>query len=106
MGGWAVSVALPQPRATFSTTTNVVVVNVTVLDRNNKPIDTLSKDDFQVFEDGKPQKLQAVDFQRLTNALLPPIDAPAPAAPKGYNPGGRKAALQDHAWFRSTRTGG
>jgi VWFA-related protein len=83
--------ALPQPRTTFSTTTNVVVVNVTVLDRNNKPIDTLSKDDFQVFEDGKPQKLQAVDFQRLTNAVLPPIDAPQPPAPKGYNPAAEKA---------------
>jgi VWFA-related protein len=86
--------ALPQQRATFSTTTNVVVVNVTVLDRNNKPIDTLSKDDFQVLEDGKPQKLQAVDFQRLTNTALPPIDAPEPPAPKGYNPAAEKTAHQ------------
>jgi VWFA-related protein len=86
--------ALPQQRATFSTTTNVVVVNVTVLDRNNKPIDTLSKDDFQVFEDGKPQKLQAVDFQRLTNTALPSIDAPEPAPAKGYNPAAEKSAHQ------------
>jgi VWFA-related protein len=72
----------------------VVVVNVTVLDRNNKPIDTLSKDDFQVLEDGKPQKLQAVDFQRLTNAVLPPIDVPEPPPPKGYNPAAEKSAHQ------------
>ena len=70
----AVSVALPQPRATFSTTTNVVVVNVTVLDHNNKPIETLTKDDFEVYEDGKLQKLQAVDFQRLTDTALPSLD--------------------------------
>jgi VWFA-related protein len=93
----AVSVALPQPRATFSTTTNVVVVNVTVLDRNDKPIDTLSKNDFEVYEDGKPQKLQAVDFQRLTDTALPPLDNAAslpPPAPKGYNPAAEKAALK------------
>ena len=47
--GWLLvaSMALPQPRATFTTTTNVVVVNVTVLDRNNKPVENLTKDDFQ-----------------------------------------------------------
>jgi VWFA-related protein len=62
-----------QPRATFSTTTNIVVVNVSVLDRNGKPIENLTKDDFQVFEDGKMQKLQAVDLQHLTNDSLPPL---------------------------------
>jgi VWFA-related protein len=85
----------PQQRATFSTTTNVVVVNVTVLDRNGKPIENLSKDDFELFEDGKLQKLQAVDFQHLNNTALPPPSATQePAAPpKGYNPAAEKAAL-------------
>jgi VWFA-related protein len=62
-----------QPRATFSTTTNIVVVNVSVLDRNGKPIEDLTKDDFQVFEDGKLQKLQAVDLQHLKSDTLPPV---------------------------------
>ncbi len=83
-------------RPTFSTTTNVVIVNVTVLDRSGKPIDNLTSKDFQVFEDGKPQHLQAVDFQRLSSAKLPPRD-PAfaqrePDQPKGYNPDKEKAA--------------
>jgi len=86
---------LPQ-RATFSTTTNIVVVNVTVLDRDGKPVENLTKNDFQLFEDGKQQQLQSVDFQRLTNRTLPPVTANAEAAPptepKGYNPEAERAA--------------
>ncbi len=84
-----------QQRPTFSTTTNVVVVNVTVVGRNGKPIDNLSKNDFEIYEDGKPQKLQSVDFQRLKNDLLPPIQPELqqrPQAPQGYNPASEKAA--------------
>ena len=93
----AVQPVLPQQRPTFSTTTNVVVVNVTVLDRNGKPIENLTKDDFQLYEDGKLQKLQAVDFQHLSGAALPPLDSPepqTPPAPKGYNPARDKASIQ------------
>jgi hypothetical protein len=35
-------------RPTFSINTNVVVTNVTVLDRNGNPIENLTKDDFQL----------------------------------------------------------
>ncbi len=85
-------------KATFSTTTNIVIVNVTVLDRNGKPIENLTKNDFQIYEDGKLQKLQAVDLQRLNSKALPPLDPnappPAEAKPKGYNPDAEKASLQ------------
>lgn len=87
-----------QQRATFSTTTNVVIVNVTVLDRNGKPIENLAKDDFQLYEDGKLQKLQAVDFQHLKDAVLPPVNSPEaqpPPEPKGYNPDREKASIQN-----------
>jgi VWFA-related protein len=89
---------LPQQRPTFSTTTNVVIVNVTVLDRNGKPIENLTKDDFELYEDGKLQKLQAVDFQHLNNTVLPAVDSPEaqlPPPPKGYNPEREKAAIQN-----------
>ena len=85
---------LPQD-AHFSLTTNVVTVNVTVLDKDGKPIDNLTKDDFLVYEDGKPQKLQAVDFQKLQSGVLPPVsvaDTLPPPAPQGYNPNAAKAA--------------
>jgi VWFA-related protein len=69
---------ISQERPTFSTTTSVVVVNVTVLDRNGKPVENLTKGDFQVFEDGKLQKLQAVDYQHLNGGVLPPVNRSSP----------------------------
>lgn len=79
----------------FTITTNVVVVNVTVLDRNGKPVENLTKDDFLLYEDGKLQKLQAADFQKLNNQVLPgPDQVKAPEAPKGYNPDLEKAATR------------
>ena len=85
-----------QRTTTFSINTNVVIVNVTVLDRNGKPIENLTKNDFELYEDGKLQKLQAVDFQHLNGNLLPPADQPqpAPSQPRGYNPETEKTALQ------------
>jgi VWFA-related protein len=84
---------LAQQKATFSATTNVVIVNVTVLDRNGRPIPNLTKDDFLLYEDGKLQKLQAVDFQNLKNDILPPPTEPQPTPePRFYNPNAEKAA--------------
>ena len=73
-----------------------MIVNVTVLDRNGQPIPNLTKPDFEVYEDGKLQKLQAVDFQRLNSTTLPPpSQTPSPhPAPQGYNPEAEKAALR------------
>ncbi len=74
----AASPAVPQAQPTFSTTANVVVVNVTVLGRDGQPVEKLTKSDFVVLEDGKPQRLQSCELQRLDTQPLPPI-APAPA---------------------------
>jgi len=86
-----IQTAVPQQRPTFSVTTNVVIVNVTVLDRNGKPVENLTKNDFELYEDGKLQKLQSVDFQRLSNQ-----PAPAPQPPQEethFTPPGSKAAV-------------
>ncbi len=75
-----------------------MIVNVNVVDRNGKPIENLKASDFQVYEDGKLQKLQAVDFQHLSNAALPPpeqtLETREPAAPQGYNPAADQANRQ------------
>lgn len=90
-----------QQRPTFSITSNVVIVNVTVLDKNGNPIENLKKDDFQLFEDGKPQTLQSVDLQHLQLNKLPPLtpaDSLPPAEddkPKPYNPDLQKAAAKE-----------
>ena len=44
-----------QQMATFSTTANVVTVNVTVTSRDGKSIGNLTGSDFLVYEDGKLQ---------------------------------------------------
>ena len=80
-----------QQMPTFSTTANVVVVNITVTSRDGKAIGNLSKDDFLVYEDGKLQTLQSCELQKLDSQPLKPIappakaletrEAPKPAAP-------------------------
>jgi len=76
----AVALALSgqQPPAKFTTTTNLVVVDVTVEDRSGKPVAGLKKEDFTVLEDGKPQAIAIFDFQQLSSTPLPP--APPPLA--------------------------
>jgi VWFA-related protein len=77
------------PRVTFSTTTNVVVVDVRVTDANGKPVNSLTKDDFVIFEDNKQQNLLSCDLQKLETTALPAAQpelktrgtAPAPPAP-------------------------
>ncbi|HLH01798.1 MAG TPA: VWA domain-containing protein [Bryobacteraceae bacterium] len=89
--------AFPQQHPTFSITTNIVIVNVTVTDRNGNPIPNLTADDFQLYEDGKLQKLQAVDYQRLGNTPLPTPEvqfAQRQPEPQGYNPDREKAAAK------------
>ena len=61
-------------RATFSTTTNVVVVDVRVSDANGRPVTTLTKDDFLLSEDGKAQTLLSCDLQHLESKALPTPD--------------------------------
>ena len=57
----------------FKSSVKLVVVNVSVTGRDGKPITTLTKDDFQLFEDGKLQRLQTVELQRLDAKPLPSI---------------------------------
>ena len=79
-----------QQMATFSTTANVVVVDLTVTSRDGKAIGNLTAGDFLVYEDGKLQTLQSCELQKLESKPLAPIlpaktlqtrEAPKPAAP-------------------------
>ncbi len=69
---------------TFQTTTNLVVVNVTVRDKSGKLVENLKKDDFTVLEDDKPQQISVFELERLRSESLPPAApvanqaAPAP----------------------------
>jgi len=47
----------PNEIVTFSTSTNLVNVDVTVVDKNGNPISTLGRKNFRVLDDGVPQSL-------------------------------------------------
>jgi hypothetical protein len=76
-----------QVPAQFKSNVNLVVVDVTVLDKAGKEISNLKKDDFVVMEDGKPQALTVFEFQKLAPAGAAPSEpAPAPAIKKAAEP--------------------
>jgi VWFA-related protein len=62
----------------ISVTTNLVIVNVGVQDRDGKPVENLKSSDFEILEDGKPQKISVFDYQRLESQ---PAPAPTEATP-------------------------
>src|SRR3954468_4980655 len=70
----------PAPQApTFRTSTRLVVQTVSVKEKSGKPVEGLTAKDFVVTEDGEPQAISFVEFQRLTTT---PVAAPvADAAP-------------------------
>ena len=52
------------PDSTITINTQLVTLNVRVIDRNNKPIDNVQKSDFHVYEDGVPQPIESLDRGR------------------------------------------
>jgi VWFA-related protein len=66
----------PGDRPRFGTSTAAVVVDVIVRDRRGSPVVDLTRDDFEVFENGTPQRV--IDFERvLPAAVTPAADATA-----------------------------
>jgi VWFA-related protein len=71
--------ALPQQAdPVFKSGVNLVVVDVTVLDKSGKEISNLKKSDFLITEDGKPQAVTVFEFQKLAPT---DITNPAPLPP-------------------------
>src|SRR5215216_7587323 len=54
-----------QPQAVFRSSTRLVVQTVSVKDKDGKPVEGLTAKDFIVTEDGQPQDIAFVEFQRL-----------------------------------------
>src|SRR5688572_14558002 len=71
----AQSAAAQQPaQPTFRTGTRLIVETVTVKDKEGKPVEGLTAKDFTLTEDGDPQTITFVEFQRVE-----PDGAPAAA---------------------------
>jgi VWFA-related protein len=75
------SQAPAQTGATFRTTTRLIVQTVTVKDKDGKPIEGLTAKDFTITEDGMPQDIAFVEFQRLQTTPEQPANAPAQSTP-------------------------
>jgi VWFA-related protein len=63
-----------QQRPTFRTGANLVRVDATVIDRRGNPVTSLTADDFAVFEDGIPQRIQSFKFVGATGLPVPGDD--------------------------------
>jgi len=78
--------------AKFSTTRQLVVVDVTAKDKSGKPIKGMKPSDFLIAEDGKKQNIEVFEYQELEETVAPeaaptlkqreePKPDAAPAAP-------------------------
>src|SRR5262249_9358284 len=67
-----------QPVTTVKVRTGLVVIPTIVTDKASKPVEDLTKDDFIVKEDGKPQTLAFFEHIRTS-----PSSAVKPAVPEG-----------------------
>jgi len=66
----------------FETTTQLVVVNLSVKGRSGAPIEKLKASDFTVTEDGKPQQIKVFEYQRLEEAAVSEPKPVLTAAPQ------------------------
>lgn len=57
--------------ATFSTKVNLVMVPVVVRNGNGKAIGTFQKEDFQLFDKGKPQMISRFSVEKAGKAVIP-----------------------------------
>ena len=73
--------AQQQPPPVFRTGAQLTVETVTVKDKAGRPIEGLTAKDFSITEDGVPQTISFVEFQRVQSAAEPPQPAPPRAAP-------------------------
>jgi VWFA-related protein len=68
----------PQKDVTFSTSSNLVIIDVTVRDKSGKEVSNLKKEDFVILEDGKPQSVSVFEFQKLNDNSAPLTPPPPP----------------------------
>src|SRR3954447_10433472 len=71
--------AAPKGAAKFATSTQLVVEDLILKDKSGNAITGLKASDFVVLEDGKPQKIEFLEFQNLEEA---PQIMPEPALEK------------------------
>ncbi len=70
-----------QPLPTFRATSNLVIVNVSVKDREGRAVAGLKKEDFVISEDAQPQVLSLFEYHKLATNKLGPVETAPPSKP-------------------------
>ena len=80
--------------ATFTTKVNLVMVPVVVRDGKGKAIGTLQKEDFQLFDKGKPQVISKFSLEKAGEAVIPAeVATDETAVEKSDKPAGPAAPI-------------
>jgi len=86
--------AAAAPQTTIHVSSNLVTVDVTVVDAHQNPVHQLKQDDFKIYEDGKAQTVR--NFEEHVSGPVPPI-TPIPKLDPGtftnFTPTPAKGAL-------------
>lgn len=64
----------PPPRPSFTTSVDIVSVDVNVIDKDGRPVRDLAAEDFTLTVDGRPRKIASAQFVSVSA----PIDTPEP----------------------------
>jgi len=76
---WALAQSPAPSGVTIRTTTTLVQVGVVALDSKGRPVEGLKKDDFEVFDNGKPQAIAVFYGEGISGAATSPkVTPPAP----------------------------
>ena len=63
------------PRPTFETKTELVLIDVNVIDRDAQPVPTLTTDDFELQVNGQPRKIESLQFVSTVPSNVSPTTA-------------------------------
>ena len=92
----AVGRLLGQQAPTFRAGVEMVVIDVTVVDKDGRPVRNLTPSEFSVSIDGKPRTISSVQYQDFAVAAVEPEGAPPPAERRwtpGSPPQGRSVLI-------------
>ncbi|HSC77620.1 MAG TPA: VWA domain-containing protein [Candidatus Acidoferrales bacterium] len=87
LGGLALSSQQPPPAPTnvpatvLRVTTRLVLVDVVVTDKQGRPVTDLTRDDFTLMENGKPQRIATFSLENPGGGVQQAAIAPAPLPP-------------------------